>query len=790
MSALLNASKMSVRSRGLISSSSLVIAAVACAASMAPLDAASAQSAPRAQGGGTDIEELVVTARLREESVQDVPVTVAVESGESLRVRGIERLDALSQSIPNVLVAEGVVSEKLKIRGISGGDNTGFEQPVGQVIDGFFYNRSRLIRLPFLDVARVEVLKGPQGALIGKNTTAGVISITSSRPTDKLEAFGQATYETYPDAGDGYIFEGAVSGPLTDSLKGRLALRRRTGGGFLQNPAAGIDMPDSDDWVGRGMLDWAPSESLDISLQWTHADLYREGSTRILAYCGPQFLAIMRANATVPFSCGAPGSLASIKQPVNGVGNFDYTDTQINLVGVTANLALGGGHTLTWLTGYADYVTDDWTGGDRTEFEAINQQLGEDYSQWSQEVRLLSPTGGRFEYLAGLFYQHRELDTVFAQHFNLPRSPFPVPAPFRIPSSNVSLASEQGDSYAAFGSLTWNATEKFAVTFDARYTLENKDASQMAFVTPVYSLSSAARTRTLIPAVSASREETDFSPGLSVQWKPRDGVMIYGSARKGFKGGGFNLSRVQPTDAFQFKEEKVTAFEVGAKSTLFDGALRLNVSVFDQDFTDLQVSALDNSGGVPILTTTNAAGVRSQGVEVQATWNPIPKLILSTALGYNRAVYEGFNNASCFRGQTVAQGCVNGQQSLDGRQVEETPKFKGNVDAQYTWGLTSSLDLTAFGRASYTGDYYVTQDGDPLSGSGTLGPKQKNYWLLESRVTLSNPDAKWDLSLIGRNLTDEILDQGGSRIPGVLPDARQPRATPGRSFLLQATLRY
>lgn len=177
------------------------------------------------------LSDIVVTARLRSERLQDVPIAVVSESGESLRVRGIERLDALTQTIPNVLVAEGVVSETLQIRGVSGGGNTGFEQPVGQVVDGFFYSRSRLTRVPFLDVARVDVLKGPQGALIGKNTTAGVIVITSARPTKSFEGFAQATYENYPDAGEGYFLEGAVSGPISDTLRARVALRRRGGGG-------------------------------------------------------------------------------------------------------------------------------------------------------------------------------------------------------------------------------------------------------------------------------------------------------------------------------------------------------------------------------------------------------------------------------------------------------------------------------------------------------------------------------------------------------------------------------
>jgi iron complex outermembrane receptor protein len=754
---------------------------------------AQAVATPAAAGAADNgIAEVVVTARLREEKLQDVPVAVSVQSGATLRERGVERLDALSRTVPNVRIRGDVATSIVRVRGVAGGPAPGFEQPVGQIYDGFFSSRAQLIRMPFIDVAQIQVLKGPQGALIGKNTTAGAIVVNSNQPTKTFEAFGQAGYEKFDGAGDGFIGEGSVSGPISDTVKARFALRRRTGGAWLNDPAAGIKIPDNDDWSGRGIVDWAPSSRIDFNLFWSHADLNSTGSARILAYCSPAFLAVMQANAKSPYNCGPPGKLSSERGPINGQGNFDWTKTKINFTGLTTKIDLGGGFTLASLSGFAAYATHDFTEGDRTEFEVVNQELREKYSQWSQEFRLLSPTGGQFEYLIGAFYQHRKLKTIYAQHFNVPASPFfaITPPQFKTAFANVTDSSESGNSYAAFGSVTWNIVKNWSLSVDGRYTHEKSNAQQDGFVDPVYRLEPTLRTRTLIPFVTAGRSESDFSPGAVLQWKPQEGVMLYASVRKGFKGGGYNLSRSTTTDAFQFEPEKVTSYEAGAKTTMFDRRLQLNISAFDEKFTNLQVASVNNSGGVPITTTTNAAAVNSSGVEADAVWTPLHGLTFTGAVGFLHAVYDNFIIAACFRGQTVAQGCVNSAQSLNGRQVEESPKFTGTFDGQYKWGLSSSMDLAVYGLAAYTGSYYVNQDGDPGAGSGNVKPTQDSYWYLESRITLSAANQKWAIALVGRNLADKLLNQAGGILPGVLPAARAPRTIPGRSWLLQGTLRY
>jgi len=745
-----------------------------------------AGAAPGQQGAGASpLEEVVVTARLRQQSLQNVPVTVSVESGEQTRFRAIERLETLTEAIPNVFVTEGVVAETLQIRGVSGGDNSGFEQPVGQVIDGFFFSRSRLIRLPFLDVDRIEVLKGPQGALIGKNTTAGAISITSARPTDEYEAWGILSYENFLGEGDGVKFEGALSGPITDEVKARVAFLFDEGGGFLNNPSLGSAIPDAEDKVVRGIATWESTADFEATFIWNYADLFREGSNRILAFCGPEMEQILNDNAQSAFNCGQPGNLSSVVSPIDGEGNFDFFDTNIHIGGLILDWQVAG-HTITSLTGYSSYDTNDWTGGDRTEFEVLNQNLQEEFEQISQEVRILSPTGGMFEYLAGVFFQSRQLDTVFSQHVNVAGSPFRGPPPF----SNVSLADEEGTSVAIFGSLTWNATSNLALTVDGRFTRERKQADQFAFRGQVYDLSPANASRTLIEPVEGDRIETDFSPGFVAQWDIRPDIMVFGSVRRGFKGGGFNLSRVQPEDNFEFEEETVTAFEIGTKSSFFDNTLQANVSAFHQEFDDLQVSALDTTGGIPILTTSNAAGVDSMGVEMDVTWTPFASLVLSTAIGYNDAEYENFSNAPCFTGQTEAQGCVNGQQDLDGRDVEEAPNWTVVMEGEYTWNLAKNLDVTVFALSVWTDEFIVLQDGDPRAGENAAKPTQDSTFRLEARATIGDPDRTWTLSAIGRNLTNEIPKVGGTRLPGFLPEARQPRAQPGRSVILQAQVRF
>lgn len=745
-----------------------------------------------AQDEELTLEEIVVTARKREERMLDVPIAISAVSGEAIRSLNIENLEWLSQTIPNFSVREDTGTDSLSVRGIRSGVNFGFEQTVGQVWDGFFYGRSRLTRLPFLDVERVEILKGPQGALIGKNTTAGVINITSARPTDAFEAWGTASYETFDDAGDGITVEGALSGPLGESFKGRIAARHKNGGGWVENIATGNDVPDSDDTMFRTILAFEPSDNLQIDLRWTHSEQEREGQSKQLAYCSPQMIAFLTSRNISLASCGEPNKITLNGAPIRGQGNHEVFDTEVDTTGLTINWNLGG-YTLTSLTGYAKYETLDLSEGDRTPLEILNTRLSEDFDQWSQEIRLTSPSGQRFEWIAGVLYQTIDLDTVFGLDIDLRERFAPAPAP--PPNSRNVNTSETSDSWSGFAQFTWHFNEQWLATVDGRYTDEEKEADQISFLGAIYEPTGPVGNP--FHVVAQSRDESNFSPGIAIQFRPSDDVNLYGSWRRGYKGGGFDHQNFDPQPraetTFQFEDEEVTAIELGAKMYLLDRTMQLNIAVFDSEFDDLQAANIDNSTGVAITRIGNAAKATTEGAELDVTWMPTQGLRLFAAVGYSDAKHDEFPGGQCYRAQTPALGCDPGldgipgnaddTQDLSGTRVPNAPEWSATVNGEYRWALSGGMSLAAFAQAYYSDWYFTTPQLDPVT-------VQDDYWKFDARLTLAGADDRWNVALIGRNLSDEITIAWGNTLPGFMPAAYHPWVDPGRSYILQATLRY
>lgn len=769
-------------------------------------------------------DEIVVTARLREERLQDVPIAITAVSGEALEDRAIEDLEDLSQGLPNVFIAENTTVDSIGIRGLSSGVNFGFEQAVGQVIDGFFFGRPRLSRLPFFDIARVEVLKGPQGALIGKNTTAGAINITTNRPSSTFEAHLNAEYEKFEDAGDGYTIDGAVSGPLAQELDGRFAFYHSGGGGYVRNVALDTNVPDKEDFIGRLSLAWQPTTDVDVLFAWTRADLFREGQSKQLAFCSPFFISFLQSRGLFSDCAGPPDKLTSGIGPRNGTGNFDSFSTELDILGLTVNWHFGD-YTLTSLTGFGQYESLDFTEGDRTELEIQNTRFRDKYKQWSQEVRFQSPEQQTLTWIAGLYYSKRDNFNRFSfdVDFRPVFAPNPVPAPFPVPvafplaaSSQNSFTQEDTETFAAFGQLTLRLTEQFAVTVDGRYTHESKQASQRAFYGEIYTDNPVSpipipppfqrppfnlppTVGPLLHDIESDRTENNFSPGAVVEWKPSEDTLFYASARRGFKGGGFNFGNLDNQATvpltFEFDEEKVIAYELGAKLQI-GGGLVLNTALYRMEFDDLQVSTIDTRSlvGLALQRTTNAASAISQGLEVEASWEPIERLRLDVALGYNDAKYAEYQGVPCFVGQTVAQGCLAGPtpsprddvQDLAGKPIANAPEWSGSAGARYVWILPRDYRLTTFAQAVYRDEYFTLTALDPRS-------VQEAYVKINARIALADPSRNWEIALIGRNLTDKITS---SFIQPLAPIVENPSRTynafvdPGRSFILQLQLSF
>ncbi|MCF7980812.1 MAG: TonB-dependent receptor [Pseudomonadales bacterium] len=521
------------------------------------------------------IEEFIVTAQKREERLRDVPISILLAQGEDLQVGGINRLESLAPLMPGFHYSEAVAAnDQLFIRGLGSGVNFGFENAVGQVIDDFYYGRSRFGRTAFLDVERVEILKGPQGALIGKNTTAGAINITSKTPTDQFQGWVSANHEF--EADKGLTLEGAVSGPLSETLTARLALRGDKRDGWTHNSVTGKDSQAMDDLTGRLTMAWRPNIDFDATIRYQNGNLNRQGRAREISRCGQQLVDFIVQN-NIPEDCkiNYKRSAVGVRR---GEGDYQNFNTDFDTFGVTLNWERDR-HTLTSLTGYASYRVNDQVISDLLPWELTNLDATEEWSQWTQELRVTSNKNSLVDYIMGFYFIHANQTSGLDVHF--------ADQPVSERATRVIATHQKGDSYAVFGQITWHINDVLSATAGARYTLEEEDARSRQFPALLY-------TRSPIDMVSGpaagthdvtqDRKEDDISPSFTLQWYPTDEAMFYGSLRKGFKGGGFDhqLAASQPEAEknFQFNKEQVVAYEIGLKWVLGGGSSQINFALF------------------------------------------------------------------------------------------------------------------------------------------------------------------------------------------------------------------
>ena len=375
---------------------SIVFLAIASAATAASMGAYS-----------VTLEEIIVTAQQRAESLQEVPVSVAAVTAEKMSDAGVVDLQGLSEYVPNFTINETGISTTITIRGISSGINPGFEQSVGMYNDGVFYGRGQLARIPMIDMERVEVMRGPQGILFGKNSIAGAVSQITAKPTDEFEGSITALYE--PDHGEEDL-RLVLSGPLAENFSGRLALLTRDLDGYVKNAFNGQDEQQESEDVIRASLRWDINEDVTANLKVSRStfDVIGRNLEVYNSIGAPDHITVL--NSLQPFQVDAE---------LNYIGdnNGHFSNNEVNNTTLSVDWDLGE-VTLTSTTAYVDYEFSencdcDFTGA--AIFDAVGQ---EEYSQFSQEFRITSDANGDFDYIAGVFFQSTELE--YADQIALP----------------------------------------------------------------------------------------------------------------------------------------------------------------------------------------------------------------------------------------------------------------------------------------------------------------------------------------------------------------------------------
>lgn len=726
------------------------LAMLLAASALAGPAAAFAQEAPAESQGGLD--DIIVTAQKRAEGLSDVPISISAVSGKQVESYGQTNLEQISSSVPNLKITQTAIANRIAIRGIASGDNKGFEQSVAMFVDGVYYGRDQLSRLPLVDMERVEVLRGPQPTLFGKNAIAGAVNITTRSPTDEFEGTVSGLYEFNHKE---LQLTGVLSGPLSDGIEARVVGYHRSMDGYFYNQKLKRNEPNVDEYYVRGKVEFDKGGPLAAELKLEYADFAMKGQPRDV------FGAVGNYNAVFQ----GPFFVSTVPDYVREDNGYESRN---KVFGATLNADLEiGEHTLTSVTSLLDYKTREIVDVDFSGISFLDgTNLREDYRQFSQELRLTSPGGEAFNYIGGVYYQHAKLDV---QDFTLFNPTFlGLGAPFNAlgDTRNHRDYSQTSDLISAFAQGELSLTDQLRVTAGARFNHEKKSGRRsLAIVQGPLSTAPAAVVAAVFRAlnieahsIAGKLSEDSFNPMVNVQFDATDDLMLYASYARGTKAGGFDIrSNSLPTSttvakpgAFEFQDESADNFEAGLKYKGRDVAF--NLSFYRTKYKDLQVNIFD---GTLNFNVRNAAAARTQGIEADFRAALAEGLTISGAIAYLDFKFTNFTDGQCYYLQTPGPG---GFCDYSGKRNALSPKWSGNLNVDYWTPVGSDLKLSFNVNADFSSSYIAAANLDPRTYQGS-------YAKLGARIGLGQIDNRWEVALIGRNLTDQRILQTGSAMP-------------------------
>ena len=705
--------------------------AVALAATAAQAQAqAQAQDAPQ---DPAQLDEIMVTATRRAASLQDVPVAVSVLSGVQLQQANLNSLEAISSRIPTLNFRANASNKdtSLFIRGVGTiSTSPGVEPSVATVVDGVVFGRAGMGTLDLMDVERMEVLRGPQGTLFGKNASSGVVNIVSKKISDETEAMVDLGWFE----GDEKRVRAGLSGSLSDNVRGSINLLYGEFPGVIRNVFLGEDVGGYDRKGARAKLEFTPSDAVDVTLiaDWAEAD---DTGSR-----GP----FTRANAFIT---------AAIAPIVVGLENDQvYTNIKERVedrnYGASAQVDWRFGEsTLTSITAYRKWDNTQFQDLDGTAvvYNQITQNADKgivDNEQTSQELRLASGKGGFVDYVAGLFYFKTKTDEEYRRDVtrcngtlpNLANGLTPCAAPR--PDNGVANYGTDLESWAVFGEATLNFSERLRGILGARYT--NDDLSYYHSRVSTGGAVDIPGVRATRARVSGSNTETGTSGRVGLQFDLNDAAMVYATYSRGYKGPAYNaFFNMQAFDDVPIAPEESDSYELGLKSSLLDNRLRLNLAAFDIKFDGYQANIADLVGGVVVTRLINAGEVSSKGFEADFEARLTRAFTLSGALAYTDAKIEQFR---CPPGNA---GCL----SLNGGRLPFAPEWKAVIGGNYKVDVGSMrLDV---------GADWTYQDDTQMQLSVATDTIQPSFDVINASIALSDPDGKWRVALLGKNLADQ-----------------------------------
>ena len=713
----------------------------------------------------SQIEEVVVTAQHRTQSIQDVPITVTAISADELEAGNIFDIGSIAYNVPGMTLGEFAPGQALiSLRGVgSADDGAGLDNSVALFLDGIYMGRSAGTNFDMFDLERIEVLKGPQGTLFGRNAIGGAINVITAKPTQ--ETVGKAALTL---GSEGILrYQGLFSGALSENLAGKIVVNHREHDGYVRNTLLNKDVQDEDYSSVRGQLLWTTDNS-----EWLLSADYMEDDRGDIGRAP-----IVNGNfdyigAAVSLGAGRPGTTASPTDGFNareagGIslqGDMNYATGKLtSITGVrstetdwempSVGAPLGGGFNLAAGVFGADVIDD----------------IEEEIDTFSQEFRWTSDLDGSFNYVAGLYYFTEDTDR--QEQFRIDRNT--VATGQVVVGNEWTRTQNETTSYAVYGQGSWDLTEQWRVTLGARYTKDDRDYIASAtncglsdeeilsagFTDTSNCIFGGNRVGSSLRIIAeafiapASDDWDDFSPMISAQYRPNDNVMYFGTVSTGYKSGGFAGSQgVQSAATNPVDPESVTNFELGFKGDFLDNTLRLNGTVFMMDYEDLQVVRF---GPVPnsefgTFQTTNIGSADISGLEMDFAWYATDRLRISGNYSYldteaNDLILNGFAGSSDFSGLPLRQSPEN------------------------SYSLTMNYNLPT-GSGEY--DFRIQfnhqdeQHFDFASINDTVSP---SHDLIDARISWKSNDEKYAVALWGQNIGDEEYVSHSYRIgPGTI----------------------
>lgn len=699
-------------------------------------------------GDEPGLQDVVVTGtKLGTQNLQRTPVAVSVVDSKLIEQQGLNTLQDITAYVPNVTLQRFGTSAGIFIRGIgSNSTNAGSDPSVTQQIDGVYIARPTAQTGDFLDIERVEVFRGPQGTLYGRNAVGGTLNIISRQPSNTFGGQVRLGYGAYNEV----TAEGFVTGPIVaDQLSASLSATYRDHDAYFDNVVPGVpDLGAAHRFGTRAQLRWAPTDAFDATLR---------GDYSLIRDVAENYDQLLRP---VPFAPLASSLIGSYRK--NAVDGTQTANVDNGGVSLDANYRLGNGFSLKSITAWRRLKSSSNNDNDATEIfiQYLNQTERE--RQFSQEFNL-NYNSDKFRGVVGLYY--------FGDQDNQVNSG-PVPPSVATPPARSALlraaAAVRTRSYAAFAQASFEVVPDLNLILGARYTSESKHFDQNFARTSLNPATLGANAPGFPVIFSLDRKDKAFTPKFGIDYQLTPDVFLYGSVTRGFKSGGYNNAATAAATA-GFNPEKIWAYEAGIKTQFFDRRVRVNLTGFIYDYTDLQVRQFISVGNAVI---SNAASAKVKGVELETLFRPVPDLQLSGNLAYLSAHYGSFPKApvASAYGYLFPGGTISFNAS--GNRIENSPQWSGIAAIDYSpmvgnYRFTAHLDYAFRGKVFY----------DP---SNVAISSQKSYGLVNANVSIG-PERGIRLEAFVKNLTDKkyyVLIAGNGLAPAGL--SADPRTYGGR----------